>query len=109
MKIIRAGGRKLSTDELRFLSGRDVLIYVHFLCIHVRCRGDSAQGNYRHGLSSRILKIPNERKRMSQNNCLALWRPRFLQTISVGGTSISISFVFNRSGAGWTDFVNEAF
>ena len=53
-------------------------------------------------------EISFHRKRIPQNNSLALWRPRFLLTISFGSFSNSITFVCETS-TGWTGFVNETF
>lgn len=49
------------------------------------------------GCSAVSYEISIRRKRMPQNNSLKLWRPRFLETISCGSFSNSITFVCETS------------
>jgi hypothetical protein len=65
--------------------------------IHVPCRGGSALGNCPHGLHSRSNTVFIQRKRIPRNNSLTLWRPRFLQMISVADISNTNAFVFEAS------------
>jgi len=76
---------------------------------HTRAVGEVRRRGIVHmGCSAVSYEISIHQKRMPQNNSLKLWRPRFLETISFGSFSNSITFVC-ETRAGWTGLFNETF